>query len=477
MSDFFPGHITTNCYCSVITEFFLKAKNFNSLHSASFCFKFMNPKKNNEKNIIYLTLKAFYKQRGKIRTFSVLTAINFLLMGLGFATRVKIANILGKNSYGLFAYGLALGSFFSLLIQYGITRTFVRDLIHFPGRTPELIAGSVILRGTIFIFIIIALTLWKVSGFGFQNIPWSPLFVCIATCVIALNMQSFFDVNHQMERVAIYNLIQRCIYFSLVWLIILFYPDMLSIRLLALFLFISGIYYLIIQYRWICPRIFKGKRLNWQVINQEICWILRKNTSIFFASMGGFLVLSLNQLILQQLEGAAALGEYAAVWIIVNLSTSMLSQVYRIGMPVMSKITKNRRKNQRAIAFLIKYTVIMLLLASVISIPVLLFPKLLLGLFFSHEYLSAAPIMRIAAVYMLIYAFASVYSQYLISAHLENRYCINVLIGGGFNIGLSYVLIKQYGSIGAAVSIAIAHSIVSILNFFFTVKHLKETTR
>lgn len=408
-----------------------------------------------------------------IKTFSFLTVLNFLLMGLGFLTRVKIVNALGKSDYGLFSYGLALGAFFSILVQYGVIRTFVRDLIHFPERVPELVAGSFLLRIIILFLAIIVLIFWKLSGFACQGIPWSPFFVSIAVCIVSLNMQPYFDVHKQMERAAIYNFSQRCIYFGLVWFTIIFFPNQFNINLLAFFLFISGIIYLIMQYRWICPRIFHNSNLNWGDIASQIKWILRKNISIFLASVGAFFVLYLNQLMLQHIKGAAELGEYAAVWLIVNLSTSMLSQVNRIGMPQMATVTKNSNQARVQISFLIKYTIIMLSLASIVAIPVFLFPKEILELLFTHEYFSATTIMKIAAVYMLIYAFASVYSQYLISVHLENWYCINVIVGGFVNIILAYVLIKRYGSVGAAFSIVIAHLIVSVLNFSIAARHLK----
>ena len=83
----------------------------------------------------------FVSQKDRLRIFSVLVLVNFILMGLGFITRVKIANVLGKADFGLFVYGVTLGTFGGVIIRYGMDKTLVRDLIHHRAQFNELVAG------------------------------------------------------------------------------------------------------------------------------------------------------------------------------------------------------------------------------------------------------------------------------------------------------------------------------------------------
>ncbi|MCK4825920.1 oligosaccharide flippase family protein, partial [bacterium] len=87
--------------------------------------------------------------------------VNFILMGLGFVTRVKIANVLGREGFGLLAYALALGTFGGVVVRFGMDRTLVRDLVHHRDRFGELVAGSLMLRGIMFAFVLLGVLLWK----------------------------------------------------------------------------------------------------------------------------------------------------------------------------------------------------------------------------------------------------------------------------------------------------------------------------
>ena len=101
--------------------------------------------------------KVVTSQKKHIQNLSVLVFVNFLIAGLGFLTKVKIANTLGREAFGLFAYALALGSYGVVIVKFGLDRTFVRDLIHYPRRFGQLVAGNLVLRGLLLVVVILVL--------------------------------------------------------------------------------------------------------------------------------------------------------------------------------------------------------------------------------------------------------------------------------------------------------------------------------
>jgi len=187
-------------------------------------------------------------QKDRFQTLSVLLAVNFIIMGLGFATRVKIANVLGINGFGLLAYGLALGSFGSMAVRFGMDRTLVRDLIHHPHRFAELVAGSLLLRGTMFTLVSIGILFWKVLPYHANDLSWGVIIIFIATCLLPLDLQAVYDTWQKIERHALYNLFQRCLYYAIIWMIVIFCPGKLTINLIGLALLITAFLFLVMQH-------------------------------------------------------------------------------------------------------------------------------------------------------------------------------------------------------------------------------------
>lgn len=56
-------------------------------------------------------------QRSNLQNLSVLVFVNLLVAGIGFITKVKIANIIGKADFGLFAYGFAIAAYGGTIIS------------------------------------------------------------------------------------------------------------------------------------------------------------------------------------------------------------------------------------------------------------------------------------------------------------------------------------------------------------------------
>lgn len=396
-------------------------------------------------------------QKDRIRTLSVLVLVNFIIMGLGFVTRVKIANVLGKDGFGLLAYGLALGTFGGVVVRFGMDRTLVRDLVHHRDRFEELVAGSILLRSIMFIFVLLGILLWKASLYHSNDLSWGVIAIFIATCLLSLDLQSVYDTWQKMERHAIYNLVRRCLYFTIIWMIVIFCPEKLSINLIAAALLVTAFLYLAMQHQWAWRQITLNDTTH-SLVKVSLS-LGRQNCFIFLATLGGFFIGSLNQLVLKHLCGTGELGEYAAAWTIVSLSMALLYQVSRIGRPATARITCEGTDKTTRIRFLIKYSAVMLMVAASIGIPAIVFPELILRIIFSPEYVSAAGIMRIMGIYIMIFSFGLVATQYVVAARMERLYFVSMIFGGCLSIILCFVLIPKFSALGAALALLIAHGI------------------
>ncbi len=400
--------------------------------------------------------KVVTSQKKHAQNLSVLVFVNFLIAGLGFLTRVKIANTLGREGFGLFAYALALGSYGAVIVRFGLDRTFVRDLIHYPRRFGQLVAGSLVLRGLLLVVVILALVSWKLT-FASSELSWGVIAVVVGTSLMALDLRAVYDSWHKMSRDAVYNLIQRCCYYALIWIVVLFVPDKLSIGLIGAGTILSAALYLFMQQRWAFRRIefYKAK----ESLAKTAIKLGFANLLVWAAAIGCLSFGVLSQLLLKYFRGNAELGGYSACWQIVLLATLLLNQIARIGKPAIARYTGNNPKtNADRLHFLVRYSGIMLAVAATIGLPSMLFPEIIIGTIFRPEYISAAGTLRILGAYIMVLSVGMVAAQYVLAARMEKTYFASVILGGVLSVSLCLVLIPKFSAFGAALSLLISHS-------------------
>ncbi len=414
--------------------------------------------------------KVVISQKKHVQNLSVLVFVNFLIAGLGFLTRVKIANTLGREGFGLFAYALALGCYGAVIVRFGLDRTFVRDLVHYPSCFAQLVAGSLVLRGFLLILITLALIMWKFV-FGNNELSWGVIAVVFGTSLMALDLRAVYDSWHKMSRDAVYNLIQRCCYYALIWIVVLFVPDKLSIGLIGTGTIVSAALYLFMQQRWAFRRIefYKAK----ESLAKAAIKLGFANLLVWAAAIGCLSFGVLNQLVLKYFRGNSELGGYAAAWQIVAIAMLLLNQVARIGKPAIARITREGTDRNTRRRFLVKYSAVMFAAASPIALGAMLWPDVILKILFRPEYASEAGTLRILGIYIMCFSLGLVASQYIVSARMEKTYFASVIVGGILSVLFCLFLIPKLGGIGAAISLLIAHGISMGLYWVAMINHIR----
>jgi O-antigen/teichoic acid export membrane protein len=412
-------------------------------------------------------------QRVRLQNLSVLVICNFAAAGVFFLANVKIANVIGKENFGNLAYAIALGMYGQVFVRYGMERTLVRDLIHYPHRFAEIVAGSLLLRSWLQMLVIFGLLIWK---FAF-DLPstlssWGFMAVVVACSLKSLDLESVYDAWLKMSRHACYNLIQRVLYFLLIWIIILWSPGDLSIACIGFGLLGTEIFYLLLQQMWAFRRIDFG---TIKVPLTSVAFDLSKsNFWIWLSAMGGLSFGFLNQIVLKHYCGAAELGGYAASWQIAAVAALLLTQISRIGNPATARATRLKTNGTPRIRFLLRYSCVMLLTAAPICILVITFPEWILTSIFKPEYALAAGVLRVFGIYTLILSLGIVAAQYVVSARMERTYFASVILGGCLNVILCVILIPRLAGLGAALSLLIAHGFTMGLYWVAVIQQIRK---
>ncbi len=400
--------------------------------------------------------RLIFSQHRNLQNLSVLVLVNFLVAGVGFMTQIKIANTLGRDGFGLLAFGLAIAMYGGVVIRFGLDRTLVRDLIHYPDRFGELVAASLVLRWMLFTGVVVTLIVWKWAAGAGSDVTWGLLLVIIANSMVSLDLQSVYDSWHAMSRHAVYNLVQRCLYFTVIWTIVIVAPGKLSVLSIGVATAASVICYLTLQHIWAMAKTTLPTTRS--AVFKAAFGMARGNVTIWLATVGGLSFGSLNQIVLKHYRGMAELGGYAAAWQMVSLAMMLLNQVARVGNPMTARVTRGDVHRRERVRFLGKYVFVMVLTALPISLAAVCFPGLIMRTLFRPEYASAATTLRIMGLFMLIYSVGLVASQFAVSARLEKTYLASIVVGGVLGVAACVLLIPSMGANGAAVALVISSS-------------------
>ena len=405
-------------------------------------------------------------KRHVIDTLFSLVGINLFIAGLSFVTTIFIANALGKETFGDFSYAVAIGTYGLMFVQFGLEKSLVRFLVHYPTRFGELLKSSLLLRLLLFILFTLILMLCH-HRLGFS---WGIVIVIFATTFQAFQLAGVYDAWKKMKRHAVYVLIERCTYFGLIWCVILIPFLSLSIELIGTCMITAIIIGFYLQYRWALPRIdFKSIQGMWS----STFFIMRSNIFIWFAVLSGLSIDYLTQIILKWYTGSAVLGEYSVAWKIMSLATLFLTQAGRIGAEAMAQHTRPDKTARERFRFLMKYIVLMAALGFLIGLPCLFFSPYILKVF-RPEYASAAEILRMFGLYPLLFGPYLAVLQYVISSGLQITYFTLITVTGLMSIGLNIWLIPQMQGKGAAISVIVSLAVALVLFASAIVLHLKR---
>lgn len=416
-------------------------------------------------------LNLLASQRCNLQNLCSLVSFNVLASGLFFITQIRIANVIGKENFGLLAYGISLGMYAQTIVRYGMNRTLVRDLIHYPTRFSDLVMASQILRAIVLGLVIGGLFIWKLVWQP-ADLTWAVITVVVAYSLKSMDLQPVYDAWNCMSRHAVYNMIQRGLYFVLIWVVILIVPQRLTLIWISAALLITQIFYLLLQQRWTTGKIdWSWNRLD---RNLFVDHLLKNNFWIWLATVGCLSFGTLNQVLLKHYCGPGELGSYAASWQIITAAMLIVGQVSRIGNPATARVTCSEKNGFKRKIFLKKYFCIMTVTTLPIVIPTVFFPGWITKIIFKPEYASSANVLRILGIYLIVFALGCVASQYVVSARMEKTYFCSVVLGGCLSVILCIILVPKLSGLGAALALLIAHSASIILYSIAMIKDVRK---
>lgn len=374
---------------------------------------------------------------------------------------ILVARYLRPEQYGLYSYSLAIVVILSGFADLGLNQIVVRELIKEPQNQEEIVSTTFALKlasglcsiGLAFAIVLlstqdsttISLTLLlsirllfkptEVIDFLFQSkvsskyVTWSKNIACFATAATIA--------------VAVFQ-----------------GRSILTIALLSNFEFaISSIlvfgFYLLKGYK-IKPSSFSGRR---------VCTLLNDSWPLILSGIAIVTYMRVDQIMIKLISGDSELGIYSAA---VRLTEALYLIPTAVVSSTLPKLTQSYKESKESFYDEIQNLYNTVSLISYISIFfVFTFAGLIVSTVFGSDYADSTLVLRMLVWTALFVNLGVVQHTFMVVMNWTSIYMAIVFFASLLNIGLNYILIPNYGAVGATISTVISYWFVTHGSCFF----------
>ena len=308
------------------------------------------------------------------------------------ATQIKLANFLGVAIYGIYSYCLAIGEVGAMFVRYGRNKTLLRDLVQYPEKRDKLVVCK-------FFLSLINLLIFLTVTFIFHKsldikISWAYFLLILTPCLASLTLDPVYESLHLMSWSAIYSLLQKFIFFIVIWGLLLINLNVTLVTI-GIIILLSWLIIYAVQYYEVITQL----RINFikKVKIKDLWDLYKENFVIFLSCVVGVAFGPLIRVMLNNYEDSTSVGIYAAGLQIYNICLFFNVQISRVGNPMMAQVGHKNCSPKKRCQLVLRYTLIMLATSIPLAMPMLIFPKFITNLFFSNLLLfNAFPIASIS---------------------------------------------------------------------------------
>ena len=391
----------------------------------------------------------------KISFFAIISVatslVSFLLLPI-------LTKYLSPEDYGVLSIYNAITRFLIAVIPLGtiniLTITLIKDLNLFKKQFKSFLQLSVLNALLVSVLIFVYITVTNTSFFGMPK--WlaiaTPIFACGVIYYDAFTNISIF--RQQKKWFSIFSISKFSIEIGVSLLLIILLGFKWEGRMfgIAVSLIISsllGIYYVKRE----------GLYLPVRVIDKENMYSLIKNGLPLTLMTLSITVMNLSdRLFIEKMESMEDVGVYNIAATIAGVEMIMVSASISVFRPLIYKYLKDKKND-----ILLQITNVVILIITLGAIYVS--NDWIFTYFIDLNYSTGKDYVFIIALGFLFWGIYNFYISYILyfDKHQINAYIS--IAGMVLNLALNYVLIRQFGTVGAAYATAITYLLMSIIVF------------
>ncbi len=362
-----------------------------------------------------------------------------------------MARYLGPVAFGTLNYAIVIAGLAVPFISLGLNRTLVMEMV----RNPE---QEMVLLGTVFVFkmaVAVAASLTLVTlvfalDFGPEESHLIIAIISIGNVFLAFDViEYYFQSKVQSKYSAIYKSIAFFLS-SLVKILLIIFEMELIYFALAAFLEM----FFVAMFAFLTYQLRNGTTATtfprWQLDISRGYELVRNSWPEVISGFGTILCMKLDQIMLEAFRGVEAVGVFSAAARLTDAWYFIPAAIATSSFPaIISMKTKDAKEYQQGLQDLFSIQIIVCVL---IALVVTALSSTIIDVLFGVHYRQASTILTVY-IWCLPAVALGVSSGSWIYA--ENRVILSayrMIVGLLCNVLLNFILIRQYGGVGAAVA-------------------------
>lgn len=397
-------------------------------------------------------------------SLSILQGANYILPLITFPYLVRV---IGVEYFGLLAFATAIITYFALITDYGFSLTATREIsTHRDNREKIIEIFSSVMLIKFFLFLLASFLL-LVLIFSFEKFrqDWLVYFLTFGSVFGQVLFPIwFFQGMERMKYITYINVASRLLFTVAIFIFIQKEEDFYIVPLLNSLSFIaSGLYSLYL--------VKKDFQIEFQSQSfHTIKPYVVDGWHIFISRFGVNLYKSNAILVLGLFSSELIVGYFAIAKKIVDVINQIASIISRTLFPY---VVKHYEINKVYIKFLVKLATVILSYTFLIFLILSLFPEFISTIISGTVYKELVVSIEIMALVPLIIAINIPAVHALLVGKQDKYFSKSVLLGGVVDLFLLFLLIPNYGYIGAAITVLMTELFVTLLLYYYAIKLFK----
>lgn len=359
-----------------------------------------------------------------------------------FAIFILVANLLGVEGLGRFAFALAFAQTVGVFIDFGMNPILTREAVQ--GQVWGLFKTFAILK--VVLAILLGSTAFAIGRLIFDYQQDGATSVALAlgaiTSLSFLNLLfALLRARQEMVHEALFTLFHRLVYLLLA-LVAFYYWTTVNGVLIAYAA--SGLLTFILLFRFVLHRYSEPGRQAVRVDRTLLGQIMPLLIIDFFT----LVYFRIDTLMLQSMKGYAEVGIYNAAY---RLFEALIIVPSILAIAFFPRLVREVAQNNRTRHVQLYFSSFVLL---GIFIALVLFPlsNLIFPLIYGNgqDFSVSVSVFQLLLVAFLVVCVNYPITQIAIATGEQKPYAVAVIVAGLVNIGLNYLVIPRYGAMGAA---------------------------
>ena len=373
-----------------------------------------------------------------------------------------VVRYLGPARWGSLSYCTALVTLLGFLPALGLDAVVKRELLRTPAQTPELLASSFVLRvaaGALG-FGAVLIAAWLGRGFEGEEARVFAILGCVLfqpalflpELWLQAQLRAKWVVGVQLGALTVASVVRVALILKEAPLSAFAWVIVAEMGLGAVGFYFGGVR------GGLRFPLTAARRATMRRLFSE-AWPL------MFASLAIFVYMKIDEVMLRQLAGPAAVGIYAAA--------AKLSEVWyflptALASSVLPALLRARQSDPAEYALRQQqYYDLSAAVAYLLSVPIALVAPWLVRLAYGAGFTAAGPILAVH-IWSSVFVFLGVArGQWLVNEGLQKFYLAATCVGAVANIALNLVFIPRWGGLGAAWATVVSYALAAWVASYF----------